>query len=238
MKKNLNEQVYRIKSMMGLIAEQDDVYTNFINSNNFRNCRGIRLTANSGEGGSGGEEGGWSRRAQRKLDREIRKENEAELNNFNKENGLKLDMEYYNILKDDTIKLKNWNSNSRREILFDESGKPFTKNVTQRIVNTIEEMFNGGDTWYFYWRDIFGSKTPSLMDLYNHIESIGGKEKYKQLVDANYNNKVYRQRLVDAVNAFETELKSRYPFQKPKGSTPFYFVWNEGNVQKYRFFPI
>jgi len=238
MKKNLNEQLERIKQVMGLINEQDDIYNNFINSNNFINCRGIRLTAGSGEGGGGSEggEGRWSRRAQRKLEREIRKENEAELKNFNKENGLNLDMEYYTVLRDDTLGVKNFNATNRYDNLFDESGKPFTKNVTQIIVNIIEQMLNTGSSWYFYWRDVFGNKTPSFMDLYNHAESIGGKEKFKQLVDANYNNKVYRNRLIDNVNAFETELKSRFPFQRPKSATPFYFVWNENNLQKFRYF--
>jgi hypothetical protein len=236
--KTLNEQLGRMKSMMGLINEQDDVYNNFINSNNFRNCRGIRLTSKSGEGGGSGEgEGaGWSRRAQKQLEKQMRKEEEAELKNFNKQNGLNLDMEYYTVLKDDTLKVKNYNATNRYNILFNEEGKPFTKNMTQKIVNDIQELFNAGSVWYFYWRDVFGSKTPSFMDLYKYIEGIGGKEKFKQLVDANYNIGEYKNRLISAVEAFETQLKSRFPFEKPTSATPFYFIWNEGKVRKIRYF--
>jgi hypothetical protein len=236
--KTLNEQLDRIKSMMGLINEQDDVYNNFINSNNFRNCRGIRLTSKSGEkGGSEGGEGvGWSRRAQKQLEKQMRKEEEAELKNFNKQNNLNLDMEYYTVLKDDTLKVKNYNATNRYNILFNEEGKPFTKNMTQKIVNDIQELFNAGSVWYFYWRDVFGGKTPSFMDLYKYIEGIGGKEKFKQLVDANYNIGEYKSRLISAVEAFETQLKSRFPFEKPTSATPFYFIWNEGKVRKIRYF--
>jgi hypothetical protein len=238
MKVTLNEQLERIKQVMGLINEQDDIMSNFLNSNNFRNCRGIRLRSKSdGEGDATDEPGpGWSRRAQKQLEKQMRKEEEAELKNFNKQNGLNLDMEYYTVLKDDALKVKNYNATNRYNVLFDESGKPFTKNVTQKIVNNIQELISSGSVWYFYWRDVFGSKTPTFMDLYKYVESIGGKEKYKQLVDANYNIGVYKTRLNDAVEAFETDLKSRFPFQKPTGKTPFYFVWNEGGVQKFRYF--
>jgi hypothetical protein len=47
---------------------------------------------------------------------------------------------------------------------------------------------------------------------------------------------VYKGKLADAVEAFEIELKSRFPFEKPKSSTPFYFIWNEGKTQKMRYF--
>jgi hypothetical protein len=204
----------------------------------FENCRGIKAGSwRDRKAGSSDEPVvGWSIRAQKQLEKQVKKEEEDELKNFNKQNGLNLDMEYYTVLKDDTLKVKNYNATNRYNILFDESGKPFTKNVTQKIVNIIQELVNSGSVWYFYWRDVFGDKTPSFMDLYNHIENMGGKEKYKQLVDTNYNIGVYKNRLNDVIEAFETDLKSRFPFEKPKTSTPFYFVWNEGNVQKFRYF--
>lgn len=55
MKKNLNEQVYRIKSMMGLIKEQDEIYNNFMKGR--VNCRGKKwrgtLGGSSSSGGGG-----------------------------------------------------------------------------------------------------------------------------------------------------------------------------------------
>lgn len=235
MKKNLNEQVYRIKTMMGLIKEQGQIGDG---RTKFENCRGIRLRSKGDEEGDATDEPGpgWSRRAQKQLEKQVRKEEEAELKNFNKQSGLNLDMEYYTVLKDDALRVKNFNATGYYNDIFDENGKPFTKNMTQKIVNNIQSLFSDMSIWYFYWRDIFGKKTPSFMDLYKYVESMGGKEKFKELVDANYNVGEYRTRLNDTVEAFETELKSRFPFEKPSGKTPFYFIWDEGGVKKFRYF--
>ena len=235
MKKNLNEQVDRIKSMMGLIMEQGQIGDG---GTKFKNCRGIRLRSKGdGEGVTGDEPGPkWSGRAQKQLERELRKEEEAELKGFNKQTGLNLDMEYYIVLRDDSQRIKSYNNTNRYNILFDESGKPFTKNMTQYIVNNILTLFDGGSVWYFYWRDIFGEKTPSIMDVYNYVQNIGGKKAYVDLVNSNYNVKEYRKRLYDSVDAAEEKLKNKFPFEKPSSATPFYIMWYEGKSPKFRYF--
>jgi len=206
----------------------------------FENCRGIKAGSwRDRKAGSSDEPVvGWSRRAQKQLEKQIRKEEEVKLKNFNKENGLNLDMEYYTVLKDDSEKVNSYNNTKRYDILFDESGKPFTKNMTQSKANDIERLFTdgGGSVWYFYWRDIFGSKTPSIMDLYKYIEGIGGKSKYIELVNSNYNVKKYREKFDDSIALAENELQSKFPFEKPSGKTPFYFIWYEGQIPKFRYF--
>jgi hypothetical protein len=183
-KKNLNEQLERIKQVMGLINEQGQIGDG---KTKFENCRGIRAGSwRDRKSGSGVDsEISWTRRNQKELDKYIRNEEAAELKAFNKENGLNLDKDYYTVLKDDSEKIKSYNNTKRYDILFDESGKPFTKNMTQSKANDISTLFIGGSVWYFYWRDIFGPKTPSIMDLYKYIEGIGGKSKYMELVNSN-----------------------------------------------------
>lgn len=235
MKKNLNEQVYRIKTMMGLITEQGQIGDG---RTKFENCRGIRAGSWRDKGAGLSDESAptWSKRAQKQLEKQVRKEEEAELKNFNKQNGLNLDMEYYTVLKDDALKVKNYNATGYYNDFFDEKGKPFTKNMTQKIANDIETLFIGGSVWYFYWRDVFGGKSPKFMDLYNYIESIGGKSKYIELVNSNYNVKEYRERFDNSIEFAENELQSKFPFQKPSGKTPFYFIWDEGGIKKFRYF--
>jgi hypothetical protein len=204
----------------------------------FENCRGIKAGSwrDRKAGSSNKPAVGWSNKAQKRLEREIRGEDKAELKTFNKANGLNLDMEYYTILKDEALKIKNYNETNRYNILFDESGKPFTKNMTQSKANDISTLFIGGSVWYFYWRDIFGAKTPSIMDLYKYIEGIGGKSKYMELVNSNYNIEEYGKRYDDSVELAENELQRKFPFEKPSGKTPFYFMWYEGQIPKFRYF--
>jgi len=154
MKKKLDEQLERIKQVMGLIMEQGRIPGQIGDGRTkFENCRGIKAGSwRDRKAGSSDESGpSWSRRAQKQLEKQIRKEEEAELKNFNKQNGLNLDMEYYTVLKDDSEKVNSYNNTKRYDILFDESGKPFTKNMTQSKANDIERLFTdgGGSVWYF-----------------------------------------------------------------------------------------
>ena len=220
---------------MGLINEQGQIGDG---KTKFENCRGIRAGSwRDRKSGSGVDsEISWTRRNQKELDKYIRNEEAAELKAFNKENGLNLDKDYYTVLKDDSEKIKSYNNTKRYDILFDESGKPFTKNMTQSKANDISTLFIGGSVWYFYWRDIFGPKTPSIMDLYKYIEGIGGKSKYMELVNSNYNIEEYGKRYDDSVKLAENELQTKFPFEKPSGKTPFYFMWHEGQIPKFRYF--
>jgi hypothetical protein len=223
-----------------VINEQEDggLMASFIRDNKPRNCRGVRmkLSGYGGDGGGGFEGPGWSARAERKAAREEEREEKKELKQFNADNGINIDLEYYRILKDDRLKINNWNGNSYYQKVFNEEGKPFTPNTTQKVVNIIEGLFKDSATWYFYWKDLFGPKNPTVMDLYRHIESIGGKEGYKKLVDTGYNADVYRKRLEELVEKYNDNLSNNFPFPKPSSKTPYYFVWNEGKVQKARYF--
>jgi hypothetical protein len=220
------------------INEQEDggLMASFIRDNKPRNCRGVRMRI-PGEGGGGYYEGpGWSARAERKAAREEEREEKKELKQFNTDNGINIDLEYYRILKDDRLKIKGYNESNNYDKIFNEDGKPFTSNTTQKVVNIIEGLFKNLSSWYFYWRDVYGPKNPSVMDLYRHIESMGGKEAYKKLVDKNYNVDEYRKRLAELVEKYNDNLSNSFPFVKPSSKTPYYFVWNEGKVQKARYF--
>jgi hypothetical protein len=237
--KTLNEQIDRIKSVMGLISEQGRIPGQIGDGRTkFENCRGIKAGSRRDRkaGTSDETEVTWTKRAQKEAERYLRKEEEAELKAFNKQTGLNLDKEYYTVLRDDSQKVNAYNNTKRYNLIFDESGKPFTKNMTQKIANDIESLFVDGSVWYFYWRDVFGNKTPSIMDIYNYVQNLGGKKAYINLVNSNYNVKDYRQKFYDAVELAENELKSKFPFQKPSGPTPFYIMWFEGKDKKFRYF--
>lgn len=214
-----------------VINEQDEVYSNFVNSNMFRNCRGIRLSDRTVW-----DSHDWSRKVESNSKEEER-EDKQEMKDFNKTNSTNIkDLQYFRALRDDSLKIKNNNATGYYNGLFDEDGKPFTKNLTQKKINIIEGMFKGGSGWYFYFRDIFGSKNPTILELYNHIESIGGLEKYKELAKSGYNAKKYIDILSENSEVANNLLKAKFPFEKPSSKTPFYFVWNEGKGQGSRYF--
>jgi hypothetical protein len=222
-----------------VINEQEDggLMASFIRDNKPRNCRGVRMKLSGYGGGGDSFEGpGWSARAERKAAREEEREEKKELKQFNADNGINIDLEYYRILKDDRLRIKGYNESNYYERIFNEEGKPFTSNTTQKVVNIIEGLFKNLSSWYFYWRDVYGPKNPSVMDLYKHIESIGGKEVYKKLVDKGYDANVYRNRLAELVEKYNDNLSNSFPFTKPSSKTPYYFVWNEGKVQNARYF--
>ena len=228
MKKNLNEQVYRIKSMMGLIKEQgqDDSFMSSL-----KNCRGISWVPTISS-----PTGGFDARVINKIEKDMKKELESELKNFNKLNNSNLDIEYYTVLKDDQRKVNNWNDGRYNDI-FDENGKVFTKNLTQQMVNKIQVgILKPLSSWFLFWKEIFGDKTPSIKDLYNYIENIGGKEKLKELVDSDYNIDEYRNKLKESIDVFNNNLKQKFPFENPSGKTNFYIMWYENKLPKFRYF--
>lgn len=198
--KNLNEQIDRIKSVMGLINEQDDLYNNFISSNKFKNCRGISLT-----------------KAERMKDRQAKKE-ENKLNKMAKKQGKsveEVEKEVYgewskfakseideskldNIIDANIDKLKGLcaqdaetavkaamaNSDTFNRLsksykkYFNEDGK-LLSNYEARDIGSNELLFL---KQYFPTQDII---TPTdILNLF--AQTLGGVEKYKDIVNNYY----------------------------------------------------
>jgi hypothetical protein len=233
-------------SLIKKVINEQEEYSDFTRVNKFKNCNGLRLS-DSPEGMSKSADRpdrfvpdsmpSTSSREERMAFKQQKTEDEEKLKEFNRTNNTKIkDLQYFRALMDDAIKIKNYNATGNYNGLFNEEGKPFTKNLTQQKIKTIEVMRAGLSSWYFYFRDVFGNKNPTILDLYEYIESIGGVEKYKELDKTGYNAKKYLDILSKIVDETNETLRSKFPFKKPSSSTPFYFAWNEGKVQKIRYF--
>ena len=235
--KTLNEQIGRIKSMMGLIMEDDSLLTNFYNQGGgFFNCRGIRLTLTKDKIKSQKQ---YVDKDTEKLDKKYRKEDEKEFENIKKQNNLNIDYELYTILKDDALKVKNINSNNTYNQCFDENGKPFTKNLTQIIAFNIQTLLKNSQ-YYLYWRNIFGNKTPSFMDLYNYVQKdLGGNENFMKVVNNNYNVDIFIEKFNQSLKVLDDKLESMFPFSNPEKQTAFYIIWyDDKKLPKFRYFNI
>lgn len=222
--------------LIKIISEQDDTYGSFVRSGGFRNCRGVRLRI------FGGDDGGEGRLSQYKDDWDeianpkYHGDEKEGYKEFRKNSGLNIDFEYYLGVKTFYDRLRSYNSGNRYGMIFNNEGKPFTKETTQSNVNNIETMFVNGAAWYFYFRDVFGNKTPTFVEIYNYIESIGGKEKLKQMVNDGFNAKGYKDKLSNNVQEYNNILMQKFPFEKPAGKTNFYIMWEEQGVNKARYF--
>lgn len=232
-----------INLIKNAINEQEE-YTNFINAGGFRNCRGIRLRdspdnmmkiahTNRFEPGS---MDAMSSKEERKAQKELDREDAKELKEFNAANGTKIDLTYYRILRDDVLAIKNRNANPYYKELFDKDGKPFTDNLNQNKLSKIEGIFKSGDNKIFYFKDVFGNKNPSIMDLYNYMESIGGFKKYKELDETGYEPKKFIEKLQQRIEEFNDYMMKTCKFVKPSGKTPFVFIWYENKLPKFRYF--
>jgi hypothetical protein len=201
----------------------------------FKNCRGITLAIKDIEDPIEG----ISDKERKKIERQITKDDKKEWNAFVKDNGLdskKIDFDYYLSIKDYADRLRGFNISGNYTYLFEDDGKTFTKDMTQKIVNDIQKIFKDKSFWFFYLRNIFGNKTPSKIDIYKYLDSQGGKQKLDELVKSDFDSKTTKEKFVQTVEEFENRLKDKFPFQIPEGKTPFYFSWRDGNKDKMRYF--
>lgn len=215
----------------------DDDMFNLLKGTTFRNCRGVKL----GMGNMYADDmpSGISSKEARKIDRQTEKENRAEWKAFVKDNSLDkkgLDFDYYMAIKDNADRVRAFNMAGTYESVFDDAGKPFTKDTTQKVVNLVQSLFTDGAFWYLYWREVFGNKTPNKLDIYRNLESQGGKKKMEDLEKSNFDYKKYREMFTKAVEDFELELKKKFPFEVPKEKTKFLFVWGRTYPRQFRYF--
>lgn len=220
------------------IIKEDGLLGKFYSENNFRNCRGVRLTLGASNIGS---EGGMSRRQERINQRQIDKENKKEWNNFLTTNNISnsdLDFNYYLDLKNE-MEMYNGKNYGYYDKIFNTEGKPFTDDMKQSNVNLIEKLMDTeeNDFWFFYYKEIFGNKKPlTILDIYNHLKELGGKKYFEELTDKNYNFKKYKDILSQKVDVYNDNLKKQFPFTRPKEKTPFVMIWFYDKQQGVRYF--
>lgn len=214
--KTLNEQIDRIKSVMGLITEQDDTYANFI-SQGFFNCRGIKLRIH-GDDSYGGGGGGSQKQISNWEDLTTKTDFTPSYKDFKKQNPeliKKIDERYFNALFRDSDRMKTKNDNkinyvaSTNENMFLSDEKTFNGAMKDGTAYAIDQILRSGDGFYFYWRNLFGSKNPTIMDIYNHIESIGGKSAYEKLADSGYNANQTRINMMNEIAKNELQKQKK-----------------------------
>lgn len=214
--KTLNEQLNRMKSMMGLIKEQDELYNNFT-SQGFFNCGNIRLKIHNDSGGSGG--GGRVPKDKTEWEDITRKTDlTPSYEDFKRQNPelvKKIDERYFNALFRDSDRMKTKNDNkinyvtSTNESMFLSDGKTFNGAMKDGTAYSIDQILRSNDGYYFYWRSIFGDKNPTIIDLFNHIESIGGKNAYQKLADSGYNASQTRINMMNEIAKNELQKQKK-----------------------------
>ena len=200
-----------------IITEQDDIYNNFI-SQGFFNCRGIKLKLHSDGGGSGSGGGRVPKDKTEWEDITTKTDFTPSYKDFKKQNPelvKKIDEKYFNALFRDSDRMKTKNDNktdyvkSTNESMFLSDGKTFNGAMKDGTAYAIDQMLRGIDGFYFYWRNIFGNKNPSIIDIFNHIESIGGKNAYEKLANSGYNANQTRINMMNSIAKNELQNQKK-----------------------------
>ena len=200
-----------------IITEQDDIYNNFI-SQGFFNCRGIRLKIHGDDGGA--SSGGKVVKDKTEWEdiKTVTSDSKDSYNTFRKENpeiARKIDKEYFAALFRDADRMRTFNNNkkdivqSAKESMFLPDGKTFNGAMKDVTAYSIDQMLRSGEGWFFYWRNLFGTKTPTILDIYNHIESIGGKTAYEKLANSGYNASQSRINMMNEIAKNELEKQKK-----------------------------
>lgn len=231
----------QLKSVLKVIKE-DNLLKKFYGENSFENCLGIRLVLGPDVLGSSS---GLTRKERRQLRKQTKKENKANYQNFLSSNSLtsnEIDMDYFLDLKEEKESVGGmFDSNPE---IYDENGKPFTKNMTQSIVNTVEILFRdpmGSGKKILFWKNVFGNKKPEVIDFYNYFKQNGGEEGFDKLIESVYYSKNIYEILKKNVDEFNSKLRQQWPFVKPKGTTRFALIYYDKDnfgrsIQKVRYF--
>lgn len=211
------------------ILEQDDTYNAFVKAGGFRNCRGIALKIFGAEDAAVDEKP--------RTDWQQITEDSYGYKEFKKENPeMKINEDYFAVLRHYWLVLKNLTS---YDYVFNQEGKPWTPIMTQRNVNTIEEMIKNREGDFIWLRDNFGNKKPTMQELYTFFQSIGGLKKIKEMIETTgFNTKEYLNRFKEIAEAYNQNLMKSFPFPAPTEKTNFYIAWTDasGTKNKYRFF--
>jgi len=217
--KTLNEQIDRIKSVMGLIMEQDDVYSNFL-SQGFFNCRGIKLRIH-GDDSYGGGGGGGSQKQISNWEDLITPFDKGTVKQMYKEFTVQnpqiknVDFKYFTALQREADRIARFNERradfvkTSNESMFLSDGKTFNGNMKDVTAYSIDQMLRSGDSWFFYWKKLFGNTNPTILDIYKHIESIGGKSEYEKLSNRGYDGYKTNIDLMNAIAKAELEKQKK-----------------------------
>ena len=200
-----------------IITEQDDTYSNFI-SQGFFNCRGIKLKIHN-DGGGNGTGGGFVKDKTEWEDiKTITNDSKDAYNAFKKENpeiSRNIDKEYFAALYRDADRMRTYNNNkkdfvqSAKESMFLPDGKTFNGSMKDVTAYSVDQILRSSEGFYFYWRNLFGTKNPTILDIYNHIESIGGKSAYEKLANSGYNAYQTRINMMNAIAKNELQNQKK-----------------------------
>jgi hypothetical protein len=217
------------ESQFKRILSEQDPYEEFVKAGGFRNCRGIALKIFGGEDAVVDEKP--------RTDWQQITEDSYGYKDFRKENPeLKIDEKYFAVLRHYFLQLKNTTS---YDFVFNQEGKPWTPIMTQKNVNTIEGMIKNKMGDFIWLRDNFGNKKPTIQELYNFFQSIGGLKKIKEMIETTgFNTKEYLERFKKLADQYNENLMKNFPFPSPTEKTNFYIAWTDetGAKNKYRFF--
>lgn len=229
----------QLKSVLKVIKE-DNLLGKFYGENSFENCIGVRLLLGANVLGSSSE---LSRKERRQLRKQTRKENKANYENFLSSNNLssnEINMDYFLDLKEEKETYDGMSGSSPE--IYDENGKPFTKNTTQDIVNIIEnKLKDPSGKKVFFWKNIFGNEKPQVIDFYNYFKENGGESGFDKLIESVYYSKNIYDILQKNVDDYNKQLRQKWPFVKPKGTTRFALIYYDKDnfgrsIQKIRYF--
>jgi hypothetical protein len=206
--KTLNEQIGRIKSMMGLINEQEE-YEKFVGSNKFINCVGSRLGVRRDSGGSGGGGGvdksqtvtWWENMTNPEMN-QISEEGKKEAEKFHQTYTNDDYMKFFTALNRESIRFNTFNKNAGYDKYFSADGKTLgMPKYTGPNAELMENAWKNSvcyvittDPWIFYYRAIFGKNTETTyQDFFNLFKT---SDNMKKVVDGFYD----RKRFVDQAN--------------------------------------
>jgi hypothetical protein len=200
--KTLNEQIDRIKSVMGLILEQPE-YESFISANKFVNCRGIRLTSKGGSDGNGGGGGGldksqtvswWENMTNPEMN-QISEEGKKEAEKFHQIYPNDDYLKFFTALNRESIRFNNFNTTGNYDKYFSADGKqmgtPKYEGAKAELMqnawrNSVCYVISS-DPWMFYYRVIFGNKTDTTyQDFFNLFKT---SDTMKKVVESFYDKK-------------------------------------------------
>jgi hypothetical protein len=203
--KTLNEQLDRIKSMMGLINEQEE-YERFVGANKFINCVGSRLGVKRDSGGYGGgaetdksQTVSWWENLTNPEMNQMSEEGKKEAENFRQIYTGSDYMKFFTALNRESIRFNSYNSGNNYDMFFTPDGKQIgVPNYTGPSADLKKNAWRnsvcgviGTDPWIFYYRAIFGKRTDTTYK--DFFEIFKTTDNMKKLVDSFYDKKRFKE---------------------------------------------
>jgi hypothetical protein len=205
--KTLNEQIGRIKFMMGLINEQQE-YEDFVGANKFINCVGSRLRVKRDSGGSGGGEidksqtvSWWENMTNPEMN-QMSEEGKKEAEKFHQIYTNDDYLKFFTALNRESIRFNNFNTTGNYDKYFSTDGKqmgtPKYEGAKAELMqnawrNSVCYVINS-DPWMFYYRAVLGKRTDTTyQDFFNLFKT---SDVMKKVVESFYD----RKRFVEQAN--------------------------------------